>query len=767
MKRFWIKQLTTFTIIAAVPTSTLYAQAATAIEEILVTAQRRTESLQEVPVAITAVTSTDLLRQNINNTSRLEMMTPGLVWGNGGGSRAWPTLRGVETGNGEANGEPSIAFMIDSIYKSRSAQANAPLIDVERVEVLRGPQGTLFGRNSTGGAINVISAKPSTEVVDYYVDLTLGDYSNRKLDAMLNVPLSENWALRVAIRSHHRDGYQENVSSGPDPMDEGMLFFRGSLGYSGENTTAVFRISHMDLDRVGGGAFTSKVLGQSYDPSIPGRSVFGDALFVSPRLNDGIAETNVNGTQTDLGVPIDPDPFRVQINWPISEQLESTELSVDIGIDMGSFTLRSLTGYSDFDSDPIGDNDYFDLSTVRNRTDRLTAVAETFTQEFQIISQGDHNTEWILGLFYLDDSVSEVFSIQNFDANNQVAAVFPSPAGGMTSFVFDRRTETDIQAIAAYGQLKYRLSENFNLSAGVRWSQDDKDYQLREFGFLGGLGFNPDLNLSETFDDPTWRLGFEYFPGEESMLYGSVSTGFRSGGFNRFQDDPTTENNETVFGSEEITAYEIGWKNTFADGRARLNLAAFFQELEDQQVSTVQSVAGTGQSGFFNAGKTDIYGLEAELDLLVNDALRVFSNLTLLNGEYKAFMSSGFDGDPVLVDLAGNTPPRAPDYKGTLGAAYRVDLAGNASLTPSINVQFSDDLFHTHFNTSLDRQDSFARWDARLTYENSDSNWHFEVFAENFTDQDVASYGIFGGSNAYFENYMPPKTLGIRAVYRK
>ena len=734
------------------------------LEEVVVTAQRRTESMQQVPVAITAISEEAIRSFNIEDSGRLELVTPGLVWGNAGGSRAWPTLRGVETGNGEANGEPSIAFFIDGIYKSRSGQANAPLIDVERVEVLRGPQGTLFGRNSTGGAINIITKRPDLEELSYSADLTVGNYSNLKFDGVVNAPINDSWGIRVAARRHTRDGFLENIGPGPDFMDEDLTYGRVSVLYDGGGPLeAQFKLGHRRVNRAGGGAFTAKVIGQVYDTSIPGRSVFGDSVFINPRIVDGIPDINVGGVPTDVGVPVVTDPFTIDTNFPVSETIDSFDASLDISYDFGAVTLRSVTGYADYSHQPTGDNDYSSQTQILNRADALTAEAETFQQEFQLISNGDGPLSWVVGAFFLKDEVFEIFSIQQFDANNVPQRAFPAPGGGTTSFVFDRRTNTDIDSLAVYGQATYAITDQFNLTFGGRWSEDDKDYRLREFGFLGVLGFNPDLDLNETFDDFTWRIGGEYFVSDNSMWYASVSTGFRSGGFNRFLDDPATPDDETVFDSEEITSFEIGTKNTLLDGRMRLNLAAFVQELTDQQVSTVQSVAGTGQSGFFNAGETDVKGLEAELQWQASDFWYLFGTLTLLDAEYNEFVASGFAGDGGTVDVRGNEPPRAPSARATLATAYTIPLGNGGTLTPFVSAQFSSSYHNTFFNTSIDEQDSFVKLDARLTYLGPDENWSVEAFIENVTEEDVQSYGVFGGSNAYFVNFLPPRTFGIRA----
>ncbi|MEQ8690509.1 MAG: TonB-dependent receptor, partial [Pseudomonadales bacterium] len=493
-------------VLLAVPGSEILAQGA--LEEIVVTAQKREQSVQDVPASITAISASQMKSLNIIDPGRLELLTPGLTWGNSTGGRSWPTLRGVSTGNGEANGEASLAYHVDGVYKSRTAQANAPLVDIERIEVLRGPQGTLAGRNATGGAINVISKLPSTDAMEYGFEASVGNYSAYRADGYLNVPLSDSTAGRVAFRIDERDGYTENLGPGNDLNDEGLLFVRGAIRHEADRWNMTFRGSYMDRDRNGAGGFTPDVLGQTYDFAAEGRSVFGDPVYVNPRVLDGIPETNVNGTLTDLGVPWTGDVWEVNNDTQASEQTENKELSLEFNYEFGAFSFKSLTAWSDFELVPVADNDFTSCCADTNDDiGILSAYSKTFQQELQLTSNGDGPLEWVLGAFYFQDQVSEEFQIQRL----LPGTALPAPGGGTTDFIFDRRTETDLDSYAVYGQASYHLTKAFQITAGARYTLDEKSYQLREFGFLGVLGFNPDVDIDEDFDEVTWRLGAEWF----------------------------------------------------------------------------------------------------------------------------------------------------------------------------------------------------------------------------------------------------------------
>lgn len=739
---------------------------------VTVTAQKREEGIQDVPLSITAPTGEQLERLNATNVSDLEFFAPGLMWGEGA-SNQWPTIRGVDTQANTVNVDPALGFFINGTYKSRSGHAISSMVDVERVEVLRGPQGTLFGRNTTSGAVNVITRAPTDEF-EYRLSTTAGNYSRLEASGMVNIPVSDKFQVRLAGIGKQRDGYVENVGPGPDLNDENLFYGRASFALDiSDNIDAVARVARLQRDRVGGGAFTYKILGQMYDTNLGGRSVFGDPVFINPRVNDGIADTVGGASVGDIGVPIDLDPYVVQTDFTdYREETEATDVDFEINFDLGGMTLKSITAYSDFSSLPFNDNDFTDLTSIRNRSGHRSAEAETLTQEFQLASAGEGPLEWVLGAFYMQDETFEEFHI--FDENGGVGP-FPNRDGDLTGFVFRRLSNVDTDSWAVFGQATYNLTEQLSVTGGLRYTSDTKDFKLRELGWLGALGFNPDLDTEKSFEKLTWRLGAEYDINDDNLLYAAVSTGFRSGGFNRFADAGAVD--ADTFDSEELTAYEIGSKSTFAGGRANLNLAAYFSQLENQQVSTVVSVAGTGQAGFSNAGESEFYGFEAELQAQPTDEWFVLGTLAYNNSEYLEFLSAGFAADTLgvpgviahpetgtaVIDLAGNESPRSPNWQITAMTGYDFDLGpGRGRITPILSTSYTGNFYSTQFNTPLLEQDSFTKTDFRLVYSSEDDRFSLEGFVKNIEDEAVISRGTYGGSNAAFVSYGAPQTWGIR-----
>ena len=595
------------------------------------------------------------------------------------------------------------------------------------------------------------------------LDLTAGNYRTVRADAFVNLPLSATTAVRIAGSKQYHRGYLKNIGGGPDQNDQNLEFVRGIIKHQSGAFTAVGRASYMHIDRNGLGGFAAKSLGQTYrlTGGTVGRSIFGTPFFISPRVSDGIPDITVNGVPRDIGVPVPTDPYVTQTNFPARDYQRSTDLSAELSYDLGPATLRSITGYTDFLSDPIQDNDLFNLNSVLNTSVRITGKSKSFQQEVQLASSGDTRFTWVIGAFYLRDRIGEIYQVNDLNRNN-----YPAPGGGTTSFQFDRRTRTATDSYAGYAQGSFRLIDALSVTLGGRYSRDDKDYQLREFGFLGTLGNNPPLDITRSFKKFTWKAGAEFRPSRDNLLYANYSTGFRSGGFNRFNDDPTTAKDERVFDSETIAAYEIGSKNSFFDRRVTLNISAFKQTIKNQQVASVITILNTGQNGFFNAGRTNIKGVELEFRAQPVAGWIVQGTASLLDAKYADFVTPAFAADPALVNLRGNDVSRAPRFRGNLFTSYDIPV-GNALVTPAATLQYSTRYYQTQFNTLIDRQPSYAKLDLRLGFRPSvDSPLRVEAFVENVTDKAVQSFGTFGGSNAYFVNYLPPRTYGARLSAR-
>lgn len=741
------------------------------LEEIVVTAQKREQNLQDTALSISAVNAEQMDLLNITDGSRLEILVPGFTWGEGG-SNAWPSIRGINTPSQEVNLDPSIAFFTDGIYKSRIRQAKFGFVDMERVEVLRGPQGTLFGRNSTGGAVSMITKKPTDEF-EGSIDVTLGSFALTKATGILNVPFSETLQGRFVLDSETMDGYVDNIGPGQDVQDRDSFFGRASLLFTPNDTVEIIaRLSTYDSSRVGGGPFAYKRLGVPYiafDDSTAGRSIAGSPLYVNVRAtpSDGIPDfTTPDGTMIDVGRPVNRDPYTIDTDFADSDRSDFTDGSIQATFDLGSTVLTYLGSYSAFNSLPEDDLDKTSTATTGLTTDQSVAFLQdinTSTHEIQLASNTDASWEWVVGAYYLKDDLYENFSVT---------------LENIPLTVVDRRNQVDVDSLSFFGQASWRLTDAFRLTLGGRHSEDEKDFLQTDRCTTcpGGRGITADIDGAK-FDRFTWRVAGDYRFNDDMLVYGAVATGFRSGGFTRDVDDPATLRDDSIVESEKNISYEVGMKSELMDNRLRLNVAAYYTEIEDQQVSTVIIIPGTvtGQSSLANAGETSALGLEVELQAALGNDWFVYGTLAFNDAEYDKFFTnglSGTDGNPdfddlldgVLdggVELAGNKPPRAPEITFAATVGRNIQLASGI-LTPALTLQYSDEFYNTFYNTSIDRQPSYTKFDARIAYESADGKWGLSAYGQNLSDEAVMSRGTLGARRDYFVAYALPRNYGVK-----
>ncbi len=568
----------------------------TAIDVITVTAQRRAEPLQEVPLSITALSGAQIKNANVTDADRLEQLVPGLNMGRSG-SDLRPAMRGTYTETAGANADPRFGIYVDDIYQSRTSQV-PPIVDLARVEVQKGPQGTLYGRNSFGGNIVFHSALP-TDKFEGGVDVAFGKYKHNRLEGYLNMPISEGVALRIAGLSEKSNGYVKNIGSGGDLGGEDQKFIRGTLRIAPSSVPALevlLRASYLDLGGQGLGGFGYKILGTLVDPSLiraPGQSLTrngvtytfpngfngnsftGVGFPIDTRFRDGIPD--VNGA--DIGIPTLADPYKVNYAGTPFRKGEQEQYGATINYDVGSVRLRSITSYTDFDLTRTGGS----LTPVLLNYSYQKTSAKTLTQELQILSNDDASPlQWIGGGYYFDDTARDR-SVTNV---NRAYVTATAPAGQQyfpfgfttapTGTGFNQTTGFDgfsaqqqkARSLAAYGQVSYTLFDKLTLTSGLRYTKDEKKFQSSRFN-TSPTG--PGSYFAHSIDDPvdyscggfiaansasvsasptavaqaynfvcadtainyySYRLAADYKFDRNHMIYTSYSTGTHSGGFN-------------------------------------------------------------------------------------------------------------------------------------------------------------------------------------------------------------------------------------------
>ena len=734
------------------------------VEEIVVTAQRREERLQRVPLSITAVTGEALKNANITDVTRLEQIAPGLRIGRSG-SDARPAIRGVFTEAIGANSDPRIGFYIDDIYQSRTSQALAAFVDLERVEVQKGPQGTLYGRNSFGGNIALYSATPKEEF-SAGADALYGRFDRARVEGFVNLPLAEGIAARVAGSYERQDGYVKNTSTGSDLGDEDAGFIRGILRFrpAGSGLDVQLRASYYKQGGAGISAFGYKSAGTLADPDLvraPGGSItlpngrvltfpngFNGTSFPSAfanpvpvpfnsRFRDG--RPDVNGA--DIGVPIERNPYRINFDARVERDTEQAQFSALVNYDINEFVaFRSITSYTDFFALRQSDTDFSPdpIAVDSNQTD-----VQTFTQELQLLSNDSGSPfQWILGGFYFDDRVTEIFFSDNvvpgypvpgqpalsaFSNTLLPGAAFPNntPIAANRSDNFSP-VRASTKSYAGFVQASYTFFDALRLTAGYRYTSDKKRYAA---GVGQGAQQNPatpttlpffifDLNQPvdftcppagsttpllgnnpaqpgstalnnqnalgiqcgrETFNFSTYRGAVDYQLTRDNMVYASVSKGVRSGGFNNVLNVLT--GNVIDFQPEEVIAYELGSKNRFLDGMVQFNLAAFYNDFKNLQVQTsVPAPNGlTVLSIVTNAGKSRAYGLEADVIVKPVPELTLQAAFNYLNARDTEFVTGTFSNGLCGVIAGGCPAPAALPANPTAAQIAAFNAALNAN----------------------------------------------------------------------------------------
>ncbi len=497
-------------------------------EVITVTAQRRAEPLQAVPLSVSALTGTQIKNANITTADRLEQLVPGLRMGRSG-SDLRPAMRGTYTENVSATGDPRFGIYIDDIYQSRTSQV-PPIVDLARVEVQKGPQGTLYGRNSFGGNIVFHSAMPSDKF-EGGVDLLSSNYTRYRVEGFVNVPFADGVALRIAGLSEDTKGYVKNIGTGNDYGGETQKFIRGTLKIEPNALPALqvlLRASHLDLGGQGLGGFGYKILGTLVDPSLirtpgqpltyngvtyalpngfNGNSWTGVGMPIDTRFRDGIPD--VNGA--DIGIPTIDDPYKVNYAGNIFRKGSQEQLGATVSYDIGQVRLRSITSYTDFDLIRTGGS----LTPVLLNYSYAQTTTKTITQELQVLSNGSVSSplEWIVGGYYFDD-VARDRSVTNVNRSYVTATApagqqyypfgftyLPSGTGLNQTTGFDSFSaqQQKTRSLAAYGQLAYTFLDKLTLTAGLRHTKDEKSFMASRFN-TSPTG--PGSYFAHSIDDP-------------------------------------------------------------------------------------------------------------------------------------------------------------------------------------------------------------------------------------------------------------------------
>lgn len=721
--------------------------------DIIVTAQRRDERLRDVPISITALSGEALSRLHVDNVSRVELATPGFTWGSQG-SDSFPAIRGVRTSLVSAQNDPVIGFYIDGIYQSRTQQQSIPIFDVGRIEVQRGPQGTLYGRNTFGGNLSIVTQAP-TNKEEAGLNVDVGNYNSTRIDGFINLPLTDTLQVRVAAVFQLHDGYVKSTTPGVELDDLNENAQRINVKWTPTSDLEVaLHAGRWRRDDAGAGSYGYKVAGTLLNPNTGYQSINGQAYAVNPSVPNG--SPNLAGQ--DVGVPVSGGAWTNDWDYQPFEHIAEDYVSGQISYDIGGATLRSITGYTHFTAHRSADNDqsskifeaYGYGSGVQEPYTRSNAV----TQEVQIASAGSTPLQWIAGAYYLHDDIFETYQ-------QKVTA----PGATTGAYRGDSALQTD--AFAGYAQGTFAvIPDLLKVIGGVRYSHEKKAFQFADYADAAPGTYHFVTPYSTTsgapsFDSWTWRAGLQVTPDRDTMLYATASTGFASGGVNDTGGDPTVP---ASYAPQKVTAYEAGVKTRFLNGAIDTELAVFWNNFSNLQINVY-----TPQLSYFgSAGKARSKGAELTLRTHPLPGLHLDGTVAYLDAKYTYYISgNNFYGlsngaDTRSVDLSGKRIPQSPEWKSTLTATYDFDLGPAGTLSPQATWLHSSDYFTTDYNTSLDHQKAYDKFDASLRWSDAHKKYYVEAYGQNLSNEAVLYSAVVGRRERVQVSYGAPRTYGVR-----
>jgi len=692
-----------------------------AIEEVVVTAQKRSENLQKVPISIYALTGDTIEKAGITDVYDMATFAPSFTTDNVGPADPTFTIRGIGSNDRGAGSDRSVVVFLDDVYIGRSSGTVFELYDIERVEVLRGPQGTLSGRNVVGGAINIITKTP-TEEFTARAEATLGNFNLRQAKGSVSGALTENVAAGFSFTSRDRDGYYTYKPTGRDIDGVNSTNIRSKLAIKANDNLNI--VLSADASRFRQDGISRK--------PYPVGSFLTDTLGFTP----------------------DPDPWVIESERPGYAEIDLWGLSAraDWTTDIGVVT--SITGFrhvhANSGQNSIGlPEGYFRSFYFADEN------SDFFSQELRLSSLPENDQfSWVFGVYYLNESVNR---LEGYDRDL---------LGATSNPIYDEDHTTE--SISGFGQITYKLTEKLNITAGARYTHDKKsmDNSLRD-GSNGtstnGLapGLAPfDISVSETFSSFTPKLTIDFSPTEDVLLYATVSKGFKSGGFQGLAPNGVAA--QLPFRPEVAWNYEIGTKTRWMDNRLQVNLAGFYMDYTDLQISNrILTIPGDEASALrvlTNASDAEIKGIEAEILATPVRGLTLSGSYTYLDTEVVNFIL-GTDG----TDLSGNRLAKSPKHAYTLSGTYVVDLEEDSDLTFYVSYAYRGNMYFFIENRPGGLESSYGLLNARATYRKD--NWSLSVWGRNITDELYRTSAVVVGNTTSFSDFGDPATYGVTLGY--
>ena len=681
------------------------------------------------PVAVTRLLEEDIERGGIQDITRVATQVPGMQFGQSG-HEARIAIRGVHSNRTGPEAEQVVGIYEDGVIVPTTTRALGPYVDIKQIEVLRGPQGVMYGRNALGGVINVTSNEPDLSGWDVGLKGTIGYSDHTRFEAMLNMPILDTLAIRVAGSSESWSGYINNyvLESDADDLNTRKQQYVRVMTKWAPTDDFSLQLNFVSLDQNGTG---SGMWGyQQIGATIDGDYVPGHHFAPS-------------GATPDFG------PWDVARNMASLTELENLSTSLVLNWDIGFATLEWLANKSKFESVQVHDGDYSNGGSLfHSDFNGWNSFSDTLSSDLRLKSNQQGRFDWLLGLYVLNietdwgwlETVNGVYSRPDWDST-----------GLYTS-----------DSSAAYASAGFRVSDNFRVFGGLRWYQDDK--RLRN-------------DAEDSWDGVLWNAGIEYAFGENTTSYLSASTGYRSGGINEVPGAPGS------YEPENVTAYEGGLKTTFADDSVALNLSAFFNDYTDMQAQSFTLLPLPGTAGVMDylstAGDMDARGLEAEIQWLPASHWNISAHLAWLDAQFGNYVVPNLAGlgeidghtEGDVLNLDGWQPAFSPEWTFGLQASYQFSLGRWGSLTPMIQSTYSSDYYTNNLNLPGALQKAQSITDLRVFWDLPGQKVRLQLFIENATDeQTLKNVMIYNPQESpeiatYLANWGDPRKYGVIMSY--
>jgi iron complex outermembrane recepter protein len=715
------------------------------LEEVIVTARKREESVQNTPVSMVAVDAKGLKDRSIDTFGRLGEIAPNIEINggipNGGGSATQIFIRGIGQDDYSFPNEPGVGLYIDDVYVSRSAAADFGFMDVERIEILRGPQGTLYGRNTIGGAVKVVTKKP-TGSNSGELGVTVGRYNRADIYANYDFALSPDVAMKAAVATFNRDGLGTNLI-GQDLGEDDELDARVGLRWNVTDTTEVLlSADYMRQEQAGPAGSMVR-----FDPLDPTTDFLINGLLAAPVA----AEYNLQSPADVYGSAyvrtLDDCDKCVYNSGGTVETRDDAEIfgaSLTVNTAWGDVDMKSITAVRDYDIDIRRDSEHtpFDIVQVDN--------PETFTQltqEFQWSgSLANGKLDYVVGAFgLLEDGDSELYA-------PLLSGLYAAVGADLTAFI---ETEYDAFSVAAYAEATYALSDKLAITFGGRLTHDDKEYVYGLSRPESGAVPLPPETLSESWTEFLPKLGIEYQLEDDLLLFANASSGYKAGGYNSRALSGIAPK---AFDPEYVDVYELGFKSTLANNTFILNGALFYNDYTDIQLLAVLDLGGGNvETVIENAGEATIIGGELEFQWAPTAALNFSGGVGFLNAEYDEVGASAASAG--ILD--SNELINAPEISANLAAEYRLYLPmGEIALRTDL--VYRDEQYRDAVNTPELKADAYTLWNGRVTWSSPDERWEVAGFVTNITDEIFVTNGVSVLGLGYVEAYYSrPREWGL------